>query len=154
MVARGSVIFKDKQVKHFLNEITQNVNKVEKKAKAVWGILGATAYADVINHFEKERGPKGEWKEWSDLYLMHMIKKGKAGNKILQDKGTLRQGVTIESNRSQITRGVLLVNAVPYARRHDEGTDGMPERKFFWISEKALDKMSEQVLEFLFKGVR
>lgn len=154
MVASGKVIFKDKQVKDFLNQITQNVNKVEDKAKAVWGLLGGIAYRDVIQHFENEKGPEGKWVKWSDIYRAHMNKIGKGSNKILQDKGTLRQGVTIESNRAQIKKGVLLVNRVPYAHRHDEGTDGMPMRKFFWISDKALEDMSDQVLQFLFKGVK
>jgi len=150
MVAEGKVVFKDREVKEFLNELSKNVNKVEKRAKAVWGILAGRAYADVIDHFEKESGPNGKWKPIKRL------------GQILQDKGTLRGGITLATNKSDIKRGVLLFDAVPYAKTHDEGltvktkytTFKMPMRKFFWISDKALNNMSEDILNFLMKGTK
>lgn len=158
MVATGKVEFKDKEVRDFLNNLIKNINLVEKKDKAVWHILSAIAYQDVIDHFEKEKGPKGKWQKWSDVYRDRMIRKKKGNNKILQDIGTLRMGIVFPISQSEIRRGVLLFNQVPYARRHDEGDKRkingvkMPMRKFFWISDKALDKMAQSVLTFLMKG--
>ena len=143
MVATGEVIFKDKEVKAFLNEITKRVNKVEQPAKAVWGLLTARSYADVMDHFAKERGPKKKWKPIRRV------------GQILQDTGVLRQGVTIASSPGLIKRGVLLIDKVPYAQTHDEGSKKKkrPMRRFFWISDKALDNMSKDVLKFLTKKV-
>ena len=147
MVVQTEAVLKDEKVRKFLKDISVKVNKVEQPAKAVWGLLTARAYADVIDHFEKERGPKAKWKPIKRM------------GQILQDEGKLKNGITIATSTGLIKRGVLLQDKVEYALTHDMGLTvkkkkggsfKMPMRKFFWLSQKAMDNMGKDVMKFLF----
>lgn len=121
-----------------------------RKRKEFGGIVSIAAYKNIDQHFKDESGPDGKWQKWSTAYENHLKKIGRGGNKILQFKGNLRKSILPENGKFRSNAsGVLLYSAIPYANRHDEGTDGMPQRKFMWVSDKAIDSILDQTLKWL-----
>jgi hypothetical protein len=83
-----------------------------------------------------------------------MDKRGKGGNKILQDTGKLKQNFKPNHYRSS-SKGLYWYNdavtksGFPYAYAHDEGGDQLPKRDFMWLSDDALEEVGNQTLQFL-----
>jgi phage gpG-like protein len=125
-----------------------------KNRKEFGGIIAASVYKDVMEHFDQEKGPDGKWISWSEAYAAHLQKIGRGGNKILQFSGNLRQRFTPQSWRSK-AEGVLFFNnaktksGYAYARGHDEGQGKLPKRSFMWLSSKAIDSIIRQTLKWL-----
>lgn len=142
------VIIDDKNVQKMLRRMINRSDQVDQKSRAYVGLLSAIVLQDVASHFEKESGPNGRWRAWSDKYRLKMERIGKGGNKILQDKGILRQG-WVPTNVRTAGESVLWFNNVPYASRHDLGSNGMPKRQFAWLSAFALSKISKQTAQFI-----
>lgn len=140
---------------------------VVKKLKEKWktieerknfgAIISSVVFRDVMDHFDKERGPSGGWQAWSKSYREHMSKIGKGGNRILQDTGRLRQSFTPDNFRAQ-SDGILFynnakVNGFPYGLAHDQGGKKLPQRKFMWLSDKGMNSVVEVVNNWLVEGV-
>jgi phage gpG-like protein len=121
------------------------------------GIVSSIVYADIMEHFAKERGPEGKWTKWSDTYADHMKRIGRAGNKLLQFNGNLRQKF-LPQNWKGTSDGILFFNnaqtksGFPYAFAHDEGGPKLPQRKFMWISPRAMSKILTQTIQWLAEG--
>lgn len=124
------------------------------KRKQFGDVIAPTIYGDIMEHFEKESGPDGRWKAWSVMYTKHMKSIGKGGNKILQDKGRLRQSFTPSKWKAK-PEGILFVNAAktkggfPYAAAHDIGGPKLPKRSFMWLSSKGMVRMIKVVEAWL-----
>lgn len=151
--------FQDEGLRKFLGQLDKNLKDVKNGKKEYAGLMSAIVFQDVLSHFEKEQGSGGAWKPWSESYADAMAKSGHGGNKKLQFSGRLRQNFKPTSFRS-VKDGVLWFNdaltkeGFPYAFAHDEG-DGQPKRDFMWLSDKAMEKMSEQTLAFILdKGIK
>lgn len=151
--------FDDKEVRSFINELIGKTKTVKSFGREYIGLLSAIVYADVINHFQQEQGSEGPWAKWSQGYREQMKKKGRSGNKILQDTGRLRQNFSPSKNR-KTSSGILWFNNAkskdgrPYAAEHDQGFGRIPKRDFMWLSDGALEKITYQTLQFLIdKGV-
>jgi len=148
------VIFEDKDIQNFLKNIDRRLKDVGDGKRKYLGILGAIVFRDVMEHFEKEEGPDGKWKPWSDVYKKHMQRTGKSGNKILQFNGRLRQNFK-PTNVKSSSEGISWFNnaktstGFPYAAAHDEGGGSLPQREFMWASEKAVNDMADQTLAFI-----
>ena len=148
MAIETSVVIDDKKVRRLLNGLIKNVGQISERGKKYVGLLSAVILRDIDEHFFLEEGPKGRWQDWSTKYKRYMISKGKGGNLILQDTGRLRQGW--QPSRYRLTRdGVLWFNPVRYAAQHDQGKRPHPQRKFTWISNKAIKKIEEQTVKFI-----
>ena len=85
--------FKDKRLRKFLSQLDKNSKSIRKRRKDYAVALSANVFEDIMNHFEREEGPKVKWVSWSNTYQKRMDRQGKGGNKILQDSGTLRKGI-------------------------------------------------------------
>ena len=68
------------------------------------------------------------------------------GRAILTDTGRLKRSIRKERVTLRQTR---IVSKLPYSARHNEGLDGMPERKFMGESQKLERKM----LKFIYKSI-
>lgn len=155
-MANSEIKFDSKVAEEFFKSIGRNVEGIQKKERAFWSGLQSLAYAQTIRNFEQERGPKGSWDSWSDIYQKRMAKIGKGANKKLQDSGRMRQTVLFAFNRQDVQDGVLLVNPAktkdgfPYAAHHDEGRSSFKgnAREFFWLSSDTLDKFAKLTLAF------
>lgn len=157
--------FDDKEVRDFLNNINSKLKNIKDGKKEYTGLLSSIVYEDVIRHFEDEQGSKGPWKKWSKLYKEQMEKQGKGGNQILQDSGRMRNNMMTSkawkpSKVKKVSNGFLWFNnaqtesGFPYAAAHDKGGSKLPKRDFMWLSEKAMNKIEEQTLQFILeKGI-
>lgn len=146
--------FDDKEVRDFLKSVTANVDSVEKNKKPYLGLLSAIVFKDVISHFEQEKGSKGGWRKWSPTYQKHMDEIGRGGDKILQFSGRLRQNFK-PTDYKTASKGITWFNdaktksGFPYAAAHDNGGGRLPQRDFMWLSDKGLEDISLQTLQFL-----
>ena len=147
--------FKDEEVRKYLKGLTTRLSKAKSGAdKKIVGLLSAIVYADVNDHFSDEAGPQGDWANWSKSYLEHMQKIGRSGNKKLQFSGKLRQN--FKPTKVKPTLGGLLwfndaktSSGFAYAGAHDEGDGRLPQREFMWLSNKGMDKIEVQTLQFM-----
>jgi phage gpG-like protein len=108
MANAAEFIFESEQWQKIIKKIQKKWKDIESR-KELGGILSSVVYADIMDHFDKEEGPDGPWKDWSDGYKKHLKKIGRSGNKKLQFSGNLRQGVKPNNWRPK-SEGVLFYN--------------------------------------------
>lgn len=153
MAQEITALLDDKEIKSFLKGLSKRSNEPQKNKEYV-DLLSAITFKEINDHFIKEEGPSDNWKPWSKIYTDHMSKIGKSGNKILQDTGRLRQSF-FPTNYRTSSEGVLWFNnaqtkgGFPYAAAHDQGGPKLPQREFMWLSDKAVEKMTEQTLAYI-----
>jgi len=144
------------EIERFLSRLQTNKDQITKRDSAYISAVSVFVFQDVQDHFRKEQGSDGKWAAWSSIYSRHMQSIGKGGNQILQDSGRLRQSFTPGMYRAT-SEGIEWYNPAktadgfPYAYAHDEGGPKLPRRDFMWLSESAMNKISEATLEFLVK---
>ena len=149
----AEIKFESEQWEKVLKTINKRWGDLEQR-RNIGGLFSAYVFKDVMSHFANESGPDAKWEPWSDLYGKHLEKLGRSGNKILQYNGRLRQSFT-PTNWRAVSEGVLFynnaktANEFPYAAAHDEGGPKLPQRKFMWLSDKAVDDMLAATLKFL-----
>lgn len=147
-------VLDDKEVREFIQGMDKNLKDVQNGKSEYIGILSSIVFKDLIKHFESESGSEGKWKPWSDIYKKHMDNTGKGGNKILQDSGRMRQSFK-PTNWRKVKDGVLWFNdaktkkGFPYAFAHNEGGSKLPKREFMWLSDKAMEDITQQTLAFI-----
>jgi phage gpG-like protein len=148
----AEIVLEDKKIQEFFKKTLKNMKDIENGESSFIGIVGATVFKDVIDHFSKEQGQDGPWAPWSKVYQQHMMKIGRQGNKKLQFTGRLRQ--TFKPTDSRKVSGGLVwynnamtKNNFPYAQAHDEGI-GSPQREFMWLSPTAVETIAKQIVNF------
>lgn len=158
MAGQTSAIFDDHEVREFLDTLKWKGLDIERGSRQLGGIIASTVFKDILAHFDQEQGPDGQWKGWSSIYAEHMATIGKAGNKILQDSGRLRNSFRPGNMRFEgnaLGGGIVFFNPAqtsegfPYAAAHDEGGEKLPQREFMWLSEIAMEEIGEQTLAWL-----
>lgn len=156
-MAGGQVVVNDRKMRKLLKQISDRVGNIVDPSNAISSIFGTIVFQDIMDHFNRQSGPNGRWKPWSEIYARDMSRRGKGGNRILQDTGRLRQGVT-PGNVRRSSRGLIWYNPVrtrhgfPYAVAHDEGGRKLPQREFMWLSGRALQKITQASLDYIEKG--
>ena len=111
-------------------------------------IVAIASFRDIIEHFDDQSGPDGPWTARSPKYKKYIEAKGYTN--ILQVTGNLRKSLMFGTGKvRKNSSGVILYTPVKYAKKHDEGLDGMPKRKFMWLSKKAIDSILMQTLKWL-----
>lgn len=155
MAQRSEAIFDDKEIQQFFDTLKRKNVSIEQGSRQLAGIISANVFRDLLGHFEREESPGGRaWQAWSEIYAEHMEKKGKGGNKILQDTGRLRQSFTPTSYRV-VTGGIVFYNSAktnsgfPYADAHNTGGSKLPQREFMWLSDIAMEEISDSTLNWL-----
>lgn len=120
-MAESTVIFNDKQWRKFLSKTKNKLSRPYKLLKAVASIY---AFKDIIDHFDKQSGPRGKWEKRSKLTNIAYDKMGgkyRSSNRLLQLTGHLRQTL-IKPNTKQVGKsGILLFSGAPYSGVHDRG---------------------------------
>ncbi len=151
--------FEDKEVSKFLKTMEKKLSDIKGGKKEYVGLLSAIVFKDINMHFQQEMGSQGKWEQWSPTYKEHMDKIGMSGNQILQFNGTMRQNFKPNDVRTS-AKGIMWYNdaktksGFPYAYAHDAGGDVLPQRDFMWLSDDAMDDITEQTLQFMLeKGV-
>jgi len=143
--------FQDEEVRQYLEQLiyrAQNPVQVEE----IVGAISAVVFRNIMDHFKNESGSDGEWAAWSKSYARYMNKIGRGGNKKLQFNGKLRQNFMPEKRRL-LSDGIEWFNnaktksGFPYAAAHNYGGPKLPQREFMWVSDSALDTITEIVLD-------
>lgn len=148
-----------KEVFKYFKDVSDITKKksIEKISKTLTAVV---VFPDIIDHFQKEMGPDGQWKSWGRAYTRRMIEEGKGGNKMLQDTGNLRQsfkpggtsGTRVEKDSIVWFNNATTSDGFPYAWWHDSQEASASRksgpRKFMWLSNKALKKSSMILLDF------
>ena len=135
---------------------TQNLNRVQKRfqkmqkrsqnPKSQMDIIGAKAFKEVIENFNKEKNEDGtKWKKWKHKGKRVRVRPTKrGGTKLLQDTGRLRQANRWASSKVQ----AKVFNKVKYAPYHDKG-EGDMKRQFMWIPQKRVTEFSRLLLNYI-----
>lgn len=106
------------------------------------GKMAIVLHKDIIDHFNKEQGESGPWRPLSNVTIMRRRKGNRAGrDKILQDTGNLKNSMMLKNNS---TSAIVFTN-VRYASKHNEGSGGIPKRKFMWVSKEARNLFTRMV---------
>lgn len=155
MADQVEVEFDSEAVISFVDKVSINLASIKDRDNAFARMVSPIIFRDVIKHFEQEAGPTGSWVQWSKSY-QKAIDKGysrKPGKK-LQDTGKLRNAFNMGSFRKGV-EGYEWYNPAqtktgfPYAAAHDEGGPTLPQRKFMWLSQPALDQVMQITFAFL-----
>ncbi len=120
-----------------------NFDRVLKNMERLKRELPIVIANDTQNFFTRSWDKQG----WEDAGLKTWAPRAKEtkktmGKKIMISTGKLRRAVqnSIREKRFDKIRLVIDGGSIPYAARHNYGTDGMPQRQFMGDS-KALRKM-------------
>ena len=163
MASNITVNFESKKAQKFFQNLVKNERKITDRQKDYVDTISAFVFKDIHDHFEKEMGSEGKrWPEWSEAYTKHMIRKGKGANFILQDTRHMFNSFKPTSWR-KANRGILWFNnaktktGFPYAGMHNDGGTNeqgnkVPQRRFMWLSKKAMGEISAATEFFLLRG--
>jgi phage virion morphogenesis protein len=132
------------KLRNILNQI-----KYPFRYKEIVDTIQVEVFKDIADHFRREEGPEGRWQQWSDGYKKYRQSIGKGSGKILQLTGRLRNSTVLGGKSDDEIRWI---NKTEYAGKHQWGTAGMPQRKFLWVSDKALETMAVNVLTLIHSG--
>ena len=137
---------------------------------SAWNIFG---FKDLIDHFQKEQGPDGRWKErktsTNDAYdrirnvanprvsrLSSGVPRGSynSSNLILQLTGNLRKSAGTAQVKPHGGDTIEISSASPYGATHDQGSSSknIPQREFMWLSDRAKDLMVKSILDVIGRG--
>lgn len=154
-MAEFEIVFKNRKgINLFVDDLVSRSDQVKKRKSEFVDVLSAIVFKDVMQHFDKEKGPTSRWKMWSKIYAERMAKLGKRGNKILQDSGRMRNSFTPKKVR-KVANGLVWFNPAktkdgfPYAASHDQGGNKLPQREFMYLSDGALGKIESETLRFM-----
>jgi len=142
-MSEKELVLDAKEWDEFFRKLKGNTAKAAKFLKVAASTEG---FRDIVDHFDKESGPGGGWKE---------LKVPRSG-KILQLTGRLRQSILPESGgvREAGDQAVIMYSNVIYGRTHDQGDPGrnIPQREFMWLSGKAQQAMANMVRSLLLEN--
>ena len=166
---QAEVVFESNKLTKFLKDVEHRAGAPEKNRDIVYSIA-ILVHRDIIEHFKKEEGPRGGWKEWSTGHARRARKAGR--KKILQWSGRMRntfQPTSYKVSTGMITwynnaqtkgvapRSIKLKDGstkktkgskpYPYAWGHNYGDGKLPARPFMWLSNKYFDLIAKVVLD-------
>lgn len=137
----SEVTLTSKEWQSFFKNATYITSNFGKYLMAAANIFG---FKDIIEHFEDEKGPDGNWpKRSANTNRAYDILGGSysSSNKLLQLTGRLRgsfmPGSSYIKQNDRLSVTLFSDPTLDYARVHDEGSDSMPKREFMWLSDKA-----------------
>lgn len=152
------VEFDSEAVLNFVDKISLNLASLKDRDMKFARMVSPIIFRDIIKHFEQEAGPTGKWVQWSASY-QKAIDKGWARKpgKILQDTGRMRNAFQIGSFRKgkegyEWFNNAKTTSGFPYAAAHNEGGPKLPQRKFMWLSQPALDQVMQVTFAFLLEN--
>ena len=131
----------DKVLKRFFREKPEQARKA--KDKILKG-MRIDIQQFVSDNFRQERFQDEPAKPWQKR------QSGNASRNLLVDTGTLRNSITTVRSGDSIR----VQSDVKYAARHNEGLDGMPERRFIGRSAVLTRKLKNEIQKELLKQIR
>lgn len=138
------------------------LNQMKRSFKDIVPVLLAAsnihALPDIDNHFQAQKGENKSWPALSSTTEARRRrgtgKNKKRGNKILQDTGKLIGSILPASVVNRNTVSIKTGSHVKYAAAHNYGYPkrNIPERQFMWLSDKAREKIEQEVIDFSLRG--
>lgn len=145
--------FESREWDEFIKNIDDNVKEPTKLLRAVMSTVG---FKDIMEHFSNEEGSDGTWKQRSEKTNLLYDRRGgmyNSSNKLLQLSGNLRKSILHAGAMSDKGKYAIAVTSnIEYASKHQEGENGMPKRDFLWLSDNALERMADTILNLVMKG--
>lgn len=160
MAPKEFAVFKDKEMRKYLNTLEKRLKFKKDTAKEVVGILAAGVFRDIMLHFSDQKGPDGPWEKLNTKYLEKRTKRFGVRRK-LQISGALRgslKPLEKKENWRQTRAGILWFtdaktkSGFPYAKAHDEGgkkSGRPPQRSFMWLSAQRLNLIEKIMVRYL-----
>jgi len=142
--------------------------RIKDKFKLLKVAFTTYGFADIIDHFEKERGQDGKWVQRAES-TQHRYERIGSGdwkppvgiarsafnptNKLLSLTGNLRQSLLTSNVRPRGDGLEFFANA-EYSGVHDEGSPkkNIPQREFMWLSDNAMEKMALLIVNLAESG--
>jgi len=107
--------------------------------------LGGVIRTDSVDNFRREAFHKGTgYQKWKPLSKKYKAEKDikHSDKKILQRKGKLRVSVrNLKVTKNSVTVGSTL----DYAVKHNDGTNGMPKRRFLGESKILIKRINSEL---------
>ena len=126
-----------------LNRDIDRLKKFLKQPKLFYKNASTLMKKDVLQHFADEKGDENvRWKK--------SIRAKDVNGKTLQDKGFLKQSVQKFFSSSGAATGTNK----DYAPQHNLGLNGMPTRRFLWLSNRAGEKIRNIMLSQMAGAMR
>jgi phage gpG-like protein len=117
-----------------MKELESEVKKLDKNMPR---LLGTEAVKDVKSNFDKQGYEGQKWRSRSAKTNEQYDRRGNykgsvfnSSNPILKQTGNLYDSIEYKVTENQVEVGSFLSHIIPYAKRHNEGLKGMPQRKF------------------------
>lgn len=142
-----SVKVKDENLKKALTQLDKKMGPSGKEE--IFKLSSVQMYADVISHFEKEENEDGSrWERWKDPRTGKRVDErpyGRGGNKMLQDRGRLRNSLKPSADKE----GAYVSSNLDYAPAQNFGNEskGIPAREFMWIDDSTIGKVEDIILK-------
>lgn len=143
MEIRGEVV-------GLLNYIS-SITNTERWKRILRSLVAVIGIKDVRGHLRNEEGPDGKWPELSEGYGKWKRRKY-PGRQMLILSGNLSRQFLPANIRDEGPLSVAFFNPVSYAGKHDRGEDGVPKRKFMWLSQDATDNMAKGLAQQILEG--
>lgn len=136
-------VLKDEAWKKFLIEIKGEIKNPIPILRSAYNTIG---FKDIIKHFQAEMGPNGKWQRSQRAI--------KEGGQTLQDTGNLKKNFLPTNSKRYNKDAILIFNNAPYSGVHDTGSAkrSLPQRKFMYFTNKAMDRIAEMFLDQITKG--
>ena len=153
----------DREWRLFFNGLLRETKDKPRLLKSAYSVFG---FKDIIEHFKDEQGPDGKWQKRSESTnrRYESIGSGRSklpkgfrrgtfskSNKILQLTGKTRQSILTKTTKKRGTNKVEVLAGTNYSGKHDRGEGRFPQRKFMWLSDTALERMAQFIVETIFR---
>ncbi len=125
------------------------MSRRSKRGRRFWQRAAIFVHREVIGHFRDETGPDGPWKPWA-ASTKAARKRGRGGNKILQDEGTLMGSIVFTASE----RSALIKTVLDYAATHQEGDreKNIPARPFMFLPRDKVRRIRKAYSRFIRTG--
>lgn len=147
--------------RRMLGGLEKQPSRANELLRAVFNVYG---FADINDHFRNEEGPDGKWPKRSPVTqaIYEAIQSGKRkpppgyargsfspSNKLLQLTGLMRQSLLPNGVKDAGRGSIRIIANTPYSGKHQDGdsTRRLPKRPFMWLSDGALGKMAQMIVE-------
>ena len=146
MATGARAFLDDKEWRKYLKNTQRTIKTINKTLQVAYSTIG---FRDILKHFNAETGPRGRWPSAKPGTFARRPKgRKRISPKLLQDTGNLRRNFLPTNSKKINNKSILIFNNAPYSAVHDNGSrrKNIPQRKFMWFSDRALNAMSKFLL--------
>lgn len=135
----------------FDSDIQKQLTELQRRNTDLTPVMQRAAtlmQGDVFRHFQNEEGESGHWKALKSATVKYKAKHG--WSMMLQNTGRLRQSNYPSGGKDY----AQILNDTIYAATHQFGRDKIPQREFLWVSDPAMEKISDMVGDYIMGAIK